>query len=904
MEHNKSIQADKSTAAVKVEQSSDSKGVTPRRRINVRMVQNSLLIWLDKNIDDNSVDCQNTITQLRCVVNIINTFTDDDECIQFLDSMGNEKACMIISGSLGQQIVPRIHNMSQVDSIFIFCDDKKYHEQWTKEWTKIKGVFTEISPICEALKQTAQEHEQNATSMSFIATSGDNSKKNLDQLDPSFMYTQIMKEILLTIDFEPKHFTEYINYCCEVFDGNRRELNNVNKLQRNYRDHTPIWWYTYDCFLYSMLNRSLRFIDVNIIIKMGFFIGDLHRHIYQLHQEQFGDNHSDNSFIVYRGQGMSKTDFEQMSKTKGGLISFNNFLSTSKHRKVSLDFANRAVTNPDLVGTLFVMTIDPSKSTTPFASINDVSYYKAKEDEVLFAMNTVSRISEIKPMDENHHLFQVELTLTSDNDKDLRILTDHIRKETSPDAKGWHRLGFVLLKMGESDKAEEIYENLLEQATEESEKAPIYHQIGWANDILGKYKGATTFYEKSLEILQRSLPLNHPDLAMSYNNIGNVYFNMGEYSKALSYNEKTLAIRQQSLPPNHPDLAMSYNNIGLVYFNMSEYSKALSYNEKALEIRQQSLPPNHPDLAMSYINIGNVYFNMGEYSKALSYYEKSLAIRQQSLPPNHPDLAMSYNNIGFVYFNMGEYSKALSYNEKALEIRQQSLPPNHPDLAMSYNNTGLVYFNMSEYPKALSYNEKALEIRQQSLPPNHPDLAMSYNNIGNVYGNMGEYSKALSYYEKSLEIRQQSLPPNHPDLAMSYNNTGLVYFNMSEYPKALSSYEKALEIKQQSLPPNHPDLANSYNNIGNVYGNMGECSKALSYNEKALEIRQQSLPPNHPDLAMSYNNIALVYQNMGEYSKAQSFCERALDIGQQSLPQNHPHLQCYSNNLDKVKAKL
>jgi hypothetical protein len=116
------------------------------------MVQNVLLIWLDNNIDDNSTDCRNTITQLRRVVNSINTFTDGDQCIEFIEEMKNEKACMIISGSLGQHLVPRVHGLSQVDSIFIFCGNKKRHEQWTKEWSKIKGVYTEIAPICEALK--------------------------------------------------------------------------------------------------------------------------------------------------------------------------------------------------------------------------------------------------------------------------------------------------------------------------------------------------------------------------------------------------------------------------------------------------------------------------------------------------------------------------------------------------------------------------------------------------------------------------------------------------------------------------------------------------------------------------------------------------------------------------------
>ena len=358
-------------------------------------------------------------------------------------------------------------------------------------------------PICEALKQAAQQCEQNAISISFMGTSGDVSKKNLDQLDPTFMYTQILKEILLTIKFEQKHIKEFIDYCRDVFAENESELKNVDKLQKKYHDKTPIWWYTYECFLYPMLNRALRLMDVDIIIKMGFFIGDLHRHIEQLHSEQFSGHHSSNSFTVYRGQGMSKTDFEQMTKIKGGLMSFNNFLSTSKDRDVSLDFARRALPNSDLVGILFVMTIDPSKSTTPFASIVDVSYYQDEEDEVLFSMNTVFRIGEIKPMGENHRLFQVELTLTSDNDKDLRVLTDRIREETFPHEKGWRRLGLLLVKMGQSAKAQQVYETLLEQTTDESEKANIYERLGNAKYNQGEYKEALAFYEKSLEIRQQ-----------------------------------------------------------------------------------------------------------------------------------------------------------------------------------------------------------------------------------------------------------------------------------------------------------------------------------------------------------------------------------------------------------------
>jgi tetratricopeptide (TPR) repeat protein len=918
--------------------SMESPNTRPSRSPYNRMVQNFLLVWLDAGIDEqNYDDCRNSIAKLRQFVNTVKTFTDADECIDFITDIKEENIFIIISGTFSSGIVPVVQDMLQVSCVYILCKNKRRYEQWALQWSKVKGVYTDITPIYEVVKQATHLCDQNMVSISFIKSSNETSTQNLDQLDQSFMYTQILKEILLTIDFEQKHIEEFLIYCREQFATNTTGLRNVDKLQEEYRLHKPIWWYTSDGFLYSMLNRALRVMEVDLIIKMGFFVRDLHNHIAALHLEQYNGYNQSNSFTLYRGQGLAPSDFDQLMKTKGGLMSFNNFLSTSRDQAVSFAFAASNASDPNLIGILFEITVDPSIPSTPFANISDVSYFKM-EEEILFSMHSVFRIRQVKQLDEKNRVWKVDLTLTSDNDPQLHNLSECMQKETRG-STGWHRLVLLLMKLGHFNKAEELHEILLQQATDEGGKAHVYHtmgliknhqgqyaeaiefyeksikikqkilsptdpslatsynNIGGVYDDMGEYSKALSYYEKALEILQKTLPPNHLDLATSYNNIGSVYKNMGEYSKALSYYEKTLEIYQKTLPPNHPSLATSYNNIGLVYDSMGEYSKALSYYEKALDIFQKTLPSNHPDLATSYSNIGLVYDNRGEYSKALSYYEKALEIREKTLPPNHPDLATSYNNIGGVYNNMGEYSKALSYYGKALEIIQKTLPPTHPSLASSYNNIGLVYGHMGEHSKALSYHEKALEIFQKTLPPNHPDLATSHNNIGLVYGNMGEYSKALTYYEKALEFLQKTLPPNHSSLASSYNNIGGVYENMGEYSKALLYYEKALEIKQKTLPLNHSSLATSYNNIGGVYENMGEYSKVLSYYEKALEIFQKTLPPNHSSLATSYNNIGGVYDDMGEYSKALSYCEKALEIRQKSLSPNHPDLATSYNNI-------
>jgi tetratricopeptide (TPR) repeat protein len=322
-----------------------------------------------------------------------------------------------------------------------------------------------------------------------------------------------------------------------------------------------------------MLNHALRTTDVDIVIKMGVFIRDLHRHIENLHKEQFGSHLTSKIFTVYRGQGLSSTDFNQLMNTKGGLLSFNNFLSTSNDRAVSLAFAESNQYSPNSVGILFVMTIDPSKSTTPFASINSVIYFQT-EDEVLFSMHTVFRIGKIQSMGKNPCLFQVDLTLTGVDDKDLQALMDRIREETFSNSRGWYRLGEVLRRMGQFHKSQQVYEALLDQTTDERERANSYNQIASTKYGQGEYDEAITFDGKTIEIHQKTLPPNHLDFAATYNNISKVYHNMGDYRKALSFYEKALEIQKQLLPPNQPKLAISYNNIGNVYLKMGNYPKA------------------------------------------------------------------------------------------------------------------------------------------------------------------------------------------------------------------------------------------------------------------------------------------------------------------------------------------
>ncbi|CAF4917358.1 unnamed protein product [Rotaria sp. Silwood1] len=228
-----------------------------------RVLQNYLLVWLDANMDESKKDFKNALKRLRHIVTSITIFTNARQCIDFIREINNEKVFMIVSGSLGQHILPTIHEWPQLDSVYVFCRKQSVHEQWAKTMSKVKGVHNHAKLICEALQIDCERCDQAMISMSFRG------------IDVSFMYTQLFKEAFLKIDYDDtKSIQELVEYCRLQDDIPEDE---IKKIEQNYRDHTPIWWYTAPYFIYSMLNRGLRMLDIDIILKIGFFI----RHLYE-----------------------------------------------------------------------------------------------------------------------------------------------------------------------------------------------------------------------------------------------------------------------------------------------------------------------------------------------------------------------------------------------------------------------------------------------------------------------------------------------------------------------------------------------------------------------------------------------------------------------------------------------
>ena len=214
---------------------------------------------------------------------------------------------------------------------------------------------------------------------------------------------------------------------------------------------------------------------------------------------------------------MSNEEFDELSQNIGGLIAFNSFLSTSSDKDVSLGFARPALDDCNLKAILYVINADPTLlASTPVAHLGENHSCFSDEKEYLWGMNAIFRIGTIVEVENG--LWQVNLTVTTDDDSDLRRLTEYMRREAGV-LSGMQRLGNVMIDMGEWSKAKDIYETLRHK----EENTSIDSQLAYIAYHMNDLDAALKHYQHVLAVLSNDPSQNAHKLSTLYQNIGCIF---------------------------------------------------------------------------------------------------------------------------------------------------------------------------------------------------------------------------------------------------------------------------------------------------------------------------------------------------------------------------------------------
>lgn len=487
-------------------------------------------------------------------------------------------------------------------------------------------------------------------------------------LNGQFVHSQLLIYCLLRMKASTHEKNDLITLCKDEYKGNQREITIINDFEKTYIPSRAIWWYTRQSFVYRLLNKALRVQNIDLIYQFRFFIRDLHR--------QLSENQCSSPIHVYRGQLMFPDELQILKDSVGQYISINSFFSTSFNRDLALVFSRNTDQYKKI---LFEIDANPQcDNEKPFANISGLSYFP-DECEVLFMLGSIFRLVDLNSNNDN--LCTIHMTLSSENDYELKPILEHMKNQYSQDKTDLLSFGHILRNMGKFHEAENYYRRLLNPASNDSQElGRCYHSLGVIAYEKGDYNSSLKWHKNSLEIKLHSLKSDDPQLANSYNSIGTIYERKKDYKRALQAFQTSLAILKQAYGNDHPKVALCLNNIAGIYQTEKKYKEALEYNKKALKIREKHLPADHPDLGASHSNTGIIYRCLGNYNLALKHHSRSLDIHRKTLPPQHPQIAASLTNLGLVYEDKHELQLALSNYKSAASIYRYALPSTHPNI--------------------------------------------------------------------------------------------------------------------------------------------------------------------------------------------------------------------------------
>ena len=236
----------------------------------------------------------------------------------------------------------------------------------------------------------------------------------------------------------------------------------------------------------------------------------------------------------------------------------------------------------------------------------------------------------------------------------------------------------------------------------------------------GDYPTALALLENGLAQCEANAPKADEclDLLLALANVASL---AGDAQAGEAFSRAALELAERVLPPDHPNIATSYNNLAANLNAQGRYAEAEPLFRKALAFYERVLPPDHPDIATGYNNLASNLNAQGRYAEAEPLYRKALAFRERVLPPDHPSIASSYNNLASNLDDQGRYAEAEPLFRKALAFCERVLPADHPDIARSYNNLALNLNAQGRYAEAEPLHRKALTILLRLPAISHPD---------------------------------------------------------------------------------------------------------------------------------------------------------------------------------------
>jgi tetratricopeptide (TPR) repeat protein len=146
----------------------------------------------------------------------------------------------------------------------------------------------------------------------------------------------------------------------------------------------------------------------------------------------------------------------------------------------------------------------------------------------------------------------------------------------------------------------------------------------------------------------------------------------GRYEEAASLNRRALEIKEKLLGPQNPDVATSVGNLSNVLAKLGRVDEALDSSQRALKIHENALGAEHPQVGMDLIMRAEQLLTAKRPTEAEQDARRAVHLLEPELGATNPVLAAALSILGRTLLDVGRRQDARPFLERAYASRTQT----------------------------------------------------------------------------------------------------------------------------------------------------------------------------------------------------------------------------------------
>ncbi|MFK7908411.1 MAG: tetratricopeptide repeat protein, partial [Chitinophagales bacterium] len=299
------------------------------------------------------------------------------------------------------------------------------------------------------------------------------------------------------------------------------------------------------------------------------------------------------------------------------------------------------------------------------------------------------------------------------------------------------RWGYYWHRLEQYEKADKYYSRALKVAEKTGNErfiANTYNNMGLLNIRRGKPARALHFLFKALgfQIDSQKCPL--------YSNIGTIFFSQKKYGKALKFYESAL---DNALMNDVNHVFNAYINVGVALQHLDRYDEAVECYQQSLQIMGDTT--RHLDTkAACFENFGEIRLQQGQYAEAYNYLNEAIALYSELKQSRR--LSVCFRSIGKIHLAQQEYEEAyISLQNSLLYTRKQ-----HSIVEEKETLEVLIQYckETEQWKKCTWYQDQLIELQSKYFYPEQKEK------VDEILTQKEEEFDVLM--EKNLRIEQQN----------------------------------------------------------------------------------------------------------------------------------------------------